>query len=63
MLESKREWPDEIYGDEEWPEFVRKPDALYFPPGVLYLNLSGGDSVRLGEFGESEIVPKRTEEG
>lgn len=56
------EWPTELFDEDEWPDEVRKPDAIYLPGGVAYLNLFT-NPVRLGEFGETEIiVPKRNGE-
>jgi hypothetical protein len=56
-------WPDELYDSEEWPDVVKKPDAIYMPGGVMFLDLFTDNPVRLGEFGETEIIPKRRDDG
>jgi hypothetical protein len=55
-------WPTELFDEDEWADETKKPDALYLPGGVMYLNLFSDNPVCLGEFGETEIVPKRKEE-
>lgn len=59
MAESASEWPDELYGEDEWPELVKKPDAIYISGGTMFLNLFSDHPVRLGEFRETEIILKR----
>lgn len=56
------DWPDELYDADEWPDVIKKPDAIYLPGGTMYLNLFSDHPVRLGEFGESEVVLKRGDE-
>lgn len=62
MTQPNDTWPDEIYEADEWPDEVKKPDAIYLTGGVAFLNLGGENPVRLGEFGETEIIPKRRDD-
>lgn len=27
------QWPTELFDEDEWQDEIRKPDAIYFPPG------------------------------
>jgi len=46
------EWPTELHDTNEWAEVIKKPDALYLPPGSVFI-----DGAYAGECGETEIIP------
>lgn len=46
-------WPTELHDSDEWPELIRKPGAIYFTGGPVFI-----DGVYVGECGEIEVILK-----